>query len=109
MEHKGKFTPNDRQARSELAQLASSRRFLCGSLVTMARQCGNAKCRCATQGRKHVSLYLSIRDGNRRKMIFIPKKWEKTVTQWVETYRRLHALMADISAHSLRRFMEDKD
>jgi hypothetical protein len=42
-------------------------------------------------------------------MICIPKKWEKTITQWVEHYKKANELMADISAHSLTRFMEDKD
>ncbi len=109
MEHRGKFTPKDRLSRSELTLLVSGQRFLCGSLVTMARKCGNPRCHCETQGSKHISLYLSIREGKKRKMIFVPKKWEKTITQWVENYRHINELMADISAHSLERFMEDKD
>jgi len=32
-----------------------------------------------------------------------------TITQWVEHYKKANELMADISAHSLKRFMEDKD
>jgi hypothetical protein len=109
MEHRGKFTPKDRQARSQLAKLVHSKRLLCGSLVTMARTCGNPRCKCATKGQKHISLYLSIRDGKKRKMICVPKKWESTITQWVENYKRANELMADISAHSLKRFMEDED
>ena len=109
MEHRGKFTQKDRQARSQLAKLAHSKRLLCGSLVSMARTCGNPNCKCATKGQKHVSLYLSIRDGKKRKMICVPKKWESTITQWVENYKRANELMADISAHSLKRFMEDED
>ena len=109
MEHRGKFTQNDRQARSTLAKLASSKRLLAGSLVTMARVCGNPRCKCATKGQKHVSLYLSIRDGKKRKMICIPKKWEDTITQWVENYKQVNELMAEISAYSLKRFMEDED
>ena len=109
MKHRGKFAQKDRQARSQLAKLAGSKRLLCGSLVTMARTCGNPRCRCALKGQKHVSLYLSIRDGKKRKMICIPKKWENTITQWVENYKKANGLMADISAHSLKRFMEDKD
>ena len=42
-------------------------------------------------------------------MICIPRKWENTITQWVEQYKKANELMADISAHSLTRFMEDKD
>jgi hypothetical protein len=109
MRHRGKFTQKDRQTRSQLAKLASSKRLLCGSLVTMARTCGNPRCKCIKKGQKHVSLYLSIRDGEKRRMICIPRKWENTITQWVEHYKKANELMADISAHSLTRFMEDKD
>jgi len=109
MKHRGKFNQTDRQARSQLAKLASSKRLLRGSLVTMARTCGNPRCKCVKTGQKHVSLYLSIRDGQKRRMICIPRKWETTITQWVEHYKKANELMADISAHSLKRFMEDKD
>jgi len=108
MEHRGKFTQKDRQARSQLTKLAGGKRLLCGSLVTMARVCGNPRCKCATKGQKHVSLYLSIRDGKKRKMICIPKKWEDTITQWVENYKQANELIAEISAHSLKRFTEDE-
>jgi hypothetical protein len=109
MEHRGKFTQKDRQTRSQLAKLAGGKRLLCGSLVTMARTCGNPGCKCIRKGQKHISLYLSIRDGKKRKMICIPKKWESTITQWVENYKKANELMADISAHSLKRFMKDED
>jgi hypothetical protein len=42
-------------------------------------------------------------------MICIPKKWEKTIAGWVENYKQANELMADISACSLKRFMEDRD
>jgi hypothetical protein len=108
MEHRGKFTQKDRQARSKLAKLAGSKRLLAGSLVTMARVCGNPNCKCIREGKKHISLYLSIREGKKRKMICIPKKWEQTITQWVENYKQASELIAEISAHSLDRFMEDE-
>ena len=109
MKHRGNFSHDDRNARSQLAKLISSERFLCGSLVTMARTCGNPRCKCGIAGQKHVSLYLSIKDGKKRKMICIPKKWEGTITTWVENYKHAKDLMADISADSLNRFMEDED
>ena len=108
MEHRGKFTQKDRQTRSQLAKLAGNKRLLAGSLVTMARVCGNPRCKCATKGQKHVSLYLSILDGKKRKMICIPKKWEDMITQWVENYKQANELIAEISAHSLKRFTEDE-
>jgi hypothetical protein len=109
MKHRGKFTQRDREARSQLAKLVNSKRLLCGSMVTMARLCGNAKCKCATKGQKHVSLYLSIKDGKKRKMICIPKKWENTITQWVQNYKKANELICEISASSLKRFMDDKE
>lgn len=109
MRHRGNFSPDDRNARSQLAKLISSQRLLCGSLVTMARTCGNPRCKCVIAGQKHVSLYLSIQDGKKRKMICIPKKWEGTITEWVENYKHSKDLMADISAYSLKRFVEDRD
>lgn len=108
-QHRGKFTQKGRQTRSKLTKLLSSKRLLCGSLVTMARVCGNPNCKCTVKGQKHVSLYLSIRDGKKRRMICIPKKWEKTITGWVENYKQANELMADISACSLKRFMEGRD
>jgi hypothetical protein len=42
-------------------------------------------------------------------MICIPKKWEPTITQWVENYKQASELIAEISAYSLKRFMEDED
>ena len=109
MRHSGNLSPDDRNARSQLAKLIGSERLLCGSLVTMARTCGNPRCKCAVAGQKHVSLYLSIRQGRKRKMMCIPKKWEGTITRWVENYKRAKILMADISAHSLERFVEAED
>lgn len=109
MEHRGKFTQKDRKARSKLTKLASEKRLLAGSLVTMARVCGNPRCKCATKGEKHVSLYLSIIEEKKRKMICIPKKRESTITQWVENYKQASELIAEISADSLKRFIEDKD
>lgn len=107
MKHKGNLSLQDREARSKLAKLISSQRLLCGSLVTMARKCGNPRCKCELLGQKHISLYLSIQDGKKRKMICIPKKWEKTIAKWVENYKQTKELMATISENSLKRFLED--
>ena len=109
MKHRSNFSPDDRNVRSQLTKLVSSERLLCASLVTMARTCGNPRCKCALAGQKHVSLYVSIQDGKKRKMICIPKKWEITITKWVENYKQAKDFMADISAHSLKRFMEDEN
>ena len=108
MRHRGHIAEKDRQSRSRLAKLVHNRRLLRGSLVTMARTCGNPRCKCA-RGKKHVSLYLSIRVGNQRKMIYIPPKWEKTLRSWVEAYQEMKQLTEEISQASLDRFLREKE
>jgi hypothetical protein len=107
MRHRGHISEKDRQNRSRLAKLVHNRRLLMGSLVTMTRTCGNPRCKCA-RGKKHVSLYLSVRTGNKRKMIYIPPKWEKTICSWVETYQEMKQLTDEISKASLDRFFREK-
>ncbi len=108
MRHRGHISEKDRQNRSRLAKLVHNRRLLQGSLVTMARTCGNPRCKC-TRGKKHVSLYLSIRVGNKRKMIYIPPKWEKTIRSWVEAYQEMKQLTDEVSKASLDRFLRQKE
>ena len=97
----------ERAARSRLAQLAGDHPLLKGSLVRMARACGNPRCRCA-RGEKHVSLYLSVRVGGSRKMLYIPPAWENAIRAWVEGGHLAGQLLDEISAACLDRFLEKK-
>ena len=90
----------ERAARSRLVQLLSSEPLLCGTAVRMARTCGSKSCRC-TRGYKHVSLYLAIRAGDRRKMVYVPPEWEENVRQWVKNYQEVSALMKKLSQSGL--------
>jgi len=107
MRHRGHISAQERKKRSILAKLLHDRRFLCGSLVTMARTCGNPRCKCS-RGEKHVSLYLAIRDGDKRKMIYVPARWEQTIRSWVEAYQQIKQTTDDVSQLCLQRFLEDK-
>jgi hypothetical protein len=107
MHHRGHISAIERQKRSRLAKLLHDRRFLCGSLVTMARTCGNPGCKCM-RGQKHVSLYLSIKDGQKRRMIYVPPRWEQTIRAWVEVYQQIKQLTHDVSQQCLQRFLADK-
>ena len=107
MKHRSKFVPADRDARAELKKIINDKRLLCGSLVTMARVCGNPNCKCAKRGEKHICLYLSVKEDGKRKMVCIPKQWEETITQWVENYKRAAELLEQLSTYSLARFRED--
>jgi len=101
------LSPKHRAARSRLVKLLDGGMLLKGSLVTMARTCGKPKCKCQ-RGHKHVSLYLSVRLGRTRKMLYVPRQLEPTVRGWVQTYRQAQRLMDDISQACVERFVRTK-
>jgi hypothetical protein len=107
MTSRNKFSSQERAARSRLTQVAHAVEFICGSVVSMARQCGKKGCHCV-QGEKHVSLYLSVRMNGRRRMVYIPPELEETVRQQVALWRESERLMEEISAACLQRVFEQK-
>jgi len=42
-------------------------------------------------------MYLSQSAGGKTKKLFVPKKYEPHVKQWVENYRRIRELMEEVS------------
>lgn len=107
MADRNRFTPQERSARSRLAQLLHEHDVICGSVVSMARTCGKAGCRCV-QGEKHVSLYLSTKVKGRRRMVYIPLELEEEVRRRVAAYREVEDLTQVVSAASVNRVLERK-
>lgn len=101
------WSPRARAARARLAQLFHDREVLCGALVTMERTCGKATCRCQT-GAKHRSLYLAVRVGEHRKMIYIPPRLEAWVSAQVEAWREAQGLLDTVSQACLERVLARK-
>jgi hypothetical protein len=100
--------PRERDARSRAVQRIAAQEMLRGSLVPMERTCGKKNCRCQ-QGEKHVSLYLAVRRGERRVMIYIPKALEETVRRWVETGQEVEGLLEAISQECLQTLLAKKE
>jgi hypothetical protein len=98
----------ERNARSHAVKRVAEQPLLRGSLVNMARTCGKASCRCQ-HGHKHVSLYLAVRRGTRRTMIYIPKALEETVRQWLQTGREIEELLDFISQQCLDQLLQQKE
>jgi len=101
------WTEPERYDRSQLAKLFHDQTLLAGSLVSMARTCGKPKCKCR-HGHKHVSLYLAIRQGQQRKMIYVPPSLAPAVRAAVEAYQHAQRLTAQVSQACLGRFLADK-
>ena len=107
MTSRNRFSPQERQARSRLAQILHVQDVICGSLVSMSRTCGKAGCRCA-RGEKHVSLYLSGKMEGRRRMVYIPPELEEEARRCVAAWREADALTQEVSAACLNRVLERK-
>jgi hypothetical protein len=104
---RNRFTPPERRARSRLAQLLHDHDVICGSVVSMARTCGKAGCRCE-RGEKHVSLYLSAKVEGKRRMVYIPPELEEEVRGRVGAYREVEQLTEVVSAACVNRVLERK-
>jgi hypothetical protein len=107
MRHRGYLPTKERRARSRLAQLLHEKPLLIGSLVSMARVCGKAGCKCS-RGELHPGLYLALRVGSKRKMIHVPQPLEAKVRQWVSTYQEVWRLMEKVSEACYQRFFQEK-
>lgn len=107
MTHPAYLSPHGSAARSQLTKLLQSRPILRAGLVSMARTCGKASCKCA-KGEKHVSLYVSLKVGRTRKMVYVPPELEQTVRSWAESYREAAALWETVLQEYLQRLLKDK-
>jgi len=99
--------PEERDVRSRLVKRCADASLLRGSLVTMRRTCGKPGCHCA-QGEKHVSLYLAIRVGKQRKLIYVPHELEERVREWVQSSQEIDRLLELVSQSCLEQLLRTK-
>jgi hypothetical protein len=98
----------ERDARSRLVKNCADAPLLRGSLVTMRRRCGKPGCHCV-DGEKHASLYLAIRSGKRRKMIYVPTELEQQVREWVQSSQEIDRLLELVSQSCLEQLLQKKE
>jgi hypothetical protein len=98
----------ERDTRSRAVKRLASEDLLRGSLVEMMRTCGKIGCRCQ-QGHKHRALYLSIKSGGKRSMVYIPQDLEQTVREWVQNAKELDQLVHLISEHCYQQLLRQKE
>lgn len=104
---RNRFTAQERAARSRLAQLLHDREVIAGSVVSMSRRCGKKGCHCE-RGDLHVSLYLSIKLGGKRRLVYIPADLEEEVRRQVGAYREAEELTQVVSEACVDRVLKRK-
>lgn len=110
MKHKRGLSVVDRQARSRLHQLLERADALVhGSMIHLARRCGNPNCRCALKDEKHLSWCLGVSEKGRTRMKHIPRAEEATVRRWVRQYQEARRLLEAISQEAWKRLARGKE
>jgi len=102
MRHGSYFAKDERVIRSRLTKIMSQRAFIRASMIKMNRNCGKSNCWCAKEGKGHVSYYLVVRLGKKSKMIYIPKRHEQQVREWVETYQQVQKGINEITKRRVK-------
>jgi hypothetical protein len=104
------LSAKERNLRSRLHKLLSEKDgFIHGSIIRMARRCGNANCRCTTEDRKHVSLYLGQTRKAKTRMKSIPKDWQTRIKRWTRNYAHAAELLEQISEEAWQRLQQHKE
>jgi hypothetical protein len=102
---RAKLSARERHFRSRIAQLASTRWFLRGTLSERAGTCGKPNCRCA-QGELHRSLYLVQSQGGKLRQLCVPQAWQARVRDAVQAYRQLQELLEAVSEAEWQRLRD---
>ncbi len=86
-----------RKRTSLIKELQGAEPFINGSIVSMARVCGNKNCKCA-RGEKHVSSYFSYRDKRKKRtnLIYIPIGMVNEVKEWNAEHKRIKRIIGEI-------------
>ncbi len=107
MGHRGYFSVEERRIRSKLTQIVSQKGIIRAGIVKMTRRCGKSNCWCAKGKGGHVSDYLSMREGSKRKMVYIPASMEAKVREWVRNYKQVSKAIDQLSIHRLKQIRQE--
>ncbi len=81
---------------ARVKKLVAERPVLSGSLVRIAKHCGQPGCHCQ-KGEKHVGWYLTRPVQGKTQTTYVPQPMREEVQGWIQEHRRLKQLVAEIS------------
>lgn len=104
------MTRREKDLLSRLSKIINYSEYIHANLTIAKRTCGNPRCRCMREGKKHVSLYLTTtRKDGKRKSIYIPKRLEEDAKAAVARYFKIKDTLEEVSDINLARLLEEKD
>jgi len=104
------LSPAERRLFSELHQILTRPGLIRGSLVEMGRTCGTKGCRCKRgSAQRHRALYVAVNVEGKRRMLYVPQKWEDRVREWVDRYGQVRSVLEHLSLACIRRLQARKE
>src|SRR5450830_850120 len=97
---------------SNLAKLVHEGNYIRGNAVIMKRVCGNPRCKCAVEGKKHISLYVCKKQDSKTSMTYVPVRLEDDVQKKIANYHKIKNLLervSDLNYGQLKLNKEQKD
>ena len=89
-----------------LKRIRKIRPFVQASLTITYKKCGNPKCRCNQDGPRHETAYLTWKENQTTRTLYVPKEFRKEVAKWVEEGKRLKGLITEMS-EAQKNFLKD--
>jgi len=86
---------------SRLKQLVPAGPVLAASLIRLNKRCGQSSCRCHRGGPLHQAYHLTFRQDGQTRTAYVPQDLLEEVRTWVQEYRRLKALLQEVSQLTL--------
>jgi hypothetical protein len=80
-----------------LRQLQNLGPWIEGTLVATTRKCGKEGCACHHNGPKHPVLFITWKEAGKTISLYIPRQLESTVKEWTQNYKKLKALIRQVS------------
>jgi hypothetical protein len=85
------------QRRRFLKQIISFEPWIEGTFVSTSRRCGKKNCACHQGRTRHPVLYLTWKEKGKTLSLYVPKRWEMEVRTWVDNYKKLKALIREVT------------
>src|SRR5579864_4238635 len=73
-----------------------------GSVSTVGRRCGNPRCVCKTEDRRHMGRYFSVNMDGRTRLAYVSAEQEPVVTNAVAAYRKLGELVDELTEVNMK-------
>lgn len=72
--------------------------FIIGSISRLYRICGTKNCQCITKGKKHKAFYLTWKENQNTKSLYIPVSMYEETVQWVQNYKKLKKIIKTMAS-----------